>query len=209
MRLGGCNLTCRWCDTPYTWDWRGTSDTKIAYDPRAELHRRSVASVAEQVCALGVDLVVVSGGEPLSQQARLVPLVDQLTSRGLEIEIETNGTLAPHRALVAAGARFNVSPKLAHSGVRLDRRIRPAALRALAATPDVAFKFVCRDRSDLDEVADLVRRFALEPVWIMPEGQHAEHVNEHLRNLVAAVVDRGWNLTTRLHILIWGQERGV
>jgi 7-carboxy-7-deazaguanine synthase len=209
VRLGGCNLTCRWCDTPYTWDWRGTSDTGIAYDPRRELHRRTVASVADQVTALGVDLVVISGGEPLGQQARLVPLVEQLTGRGMEVEIETNGTHAPHPALVAAGARFNVSPKLAHSGVALARRIRPAALRSLAATPGTAFKFVCRDLSDLDEVGDLVRRHALAPVWIMPEGHDAEHVNEHVRNLVTAVVERGWNLTTRLHILIWGQERGV
>ncbi|GAB2720326.1 7-carboxy-7-deazaguanine synthase QueE [Kitasatospora kifunensis] len=209
MRLGGCNLTCRWCDTPYTWDWQGTSDAGIAYDPRTELHRRSVASVADQVSALGVDLVVISGGEPLGQQARLVPLVELLTGRGMEVEIETNGTHAPHRALVAAGVRFNVSPKLAHSGVHVDRRIKPAALRSLAGTPGTAFKFVCRDPADLDEVGDLVRRFGLGPVWIMPEGQSAEHVNERVQNLVAAVIERGWNLTTRLHILIWGQERGV
>ncbi|WNI16404.1 7-carboxy-7-deazaguanine synthase QueE [Actinacidiphila sp. ITFR-21] len=209
MRLGGCNLTCRWCDTPYTWDWQGTSDAGIAYDPREELHSRSVTSVADQVSALGVDLVVVSGGEPLGQQVRLVPLVELLTGRGMEVEIETNGTHVPHPALVAAGARFNVSPKLAHSGVAADRRIRPDALRSLAGTPGSCFKFVCRDPADLDEVGDLVRRFAIGPVWIMPEGQSAEHVSDHGRNLVAAVIERGWNLTTRLHILIWGQERGV
>lgn len=209
MRLGGCNLTCRWCDTPYTWDWRGTSDAGIAYDPRKELHPRSIASVADEVSGLGVDLVVISGGEPLGQQFRLVPLVERLTKRGMEVEIETNGTHAPHQALVAAGVRFNVSPKLAHSGVHTDRRIRPDALRSLVGTPGAAFKFVCRDLADLDEVGDLVRRFAIDPVWIMPEGQSAEHVNEHVQNLVAAVIERGWNLTTRLHILIWGQERGV
>ncbi|WP_327071261.1 MULTISPECIES: 7-carboxy-7-deazaguanine synthase QueE [unclassified Kitasatospora] len=209
MRLGGCNLTCRWCDTPYTWDWTGSSDTGIAYDPRQELHRRSVASVAEQVGALGVGLVVISGGEPLGQQARLAPLVDLLTGRGMEVEIETNGTHVPHPALVAAGARFNVSPKLAHSGVLAARRIRPAALRALAGTPGTAFKFVCRDTADLEEVGALVARYGLDPVWIMPEGQSAERLEEHLHQLAAPVIARGWNLTTRLHTLIWGQERGV
>lgn len=138
-----------------------------------------------------------------------MPLIDLLTGRGMEVEIETNGTHAPHPALVAAGVRFNVSPKLAHSGVRAGRRIRPVALRALARTPGAAFKFVCRDTADLDEVGELVALYGLDPVWIMPEGQSAERVNEHIHQLAAGVIGRGWNLTTRLHTLIWGQERGV
>jgi organic radical activating enzyme len=165
--------------------------------------------VAEEVLEFGVALVVISGGEPLGQQTRLVPLVEILTGHGIEIEIETNGTHVPIPALVDAGVRLNVSPKLAHSGDREERRIVPAALRSLAATPGSAFKFVCRSREDLDEVADLVARFDLRSVWIMPEGQNVEEIGTRLENLAEDVIERGWNLTTRLHVLIWGQRRGV
>lgn len=209
VRLGGCNLSCRWCDTPYTWDWTGMSDTGVAYDPKVELHRRPVTDVAAEVCALGADLVVISGGEPLGQQGRLVALVDLLTARGTDVEIETNGTHGPDPRLVAASVRFNVSPKLSHSGDPVRRRIVPQALHALAATPLTAFKFVCRDVEDLDEVDELVRRFALRNVWIMPEGQSSAEISAHLDKLATDVINRGWNITTRLHTLLWGARRGV
>lgn len=209
LRLGGCNLACSWCDTPYTWDWTGAGDSGVRYNPREELHRRSVREVGEELIAFGVGLIVISGGEPLGQQNRLVPLVELLVARGLEIEIETNGTHAADPALVAAGVRFNVSPKLSHSGDPAHRRIVPHALRSLAATRNTTFKFVCRDVDDLREVGFLVEEFRLGSVWIMPKGQTSVEVNRHMAELADAVIARGWNLTTRLHTLLWGDTRGV
>ncbi|MFF4243575.1 radical SAM protein [Streptomyces sp. NPDC001822] len=202
-------MSCRWCDTPYTWDWEGISDSGVRYDPKTELHRRSVASVAEELMALGVDLIVISGGEPLSQQVRLLPLVDILLDAGIEVEFETNGTRVPDGRLVRPGVRFNVSPKLSHSGDPAERRIVPQALRRFAVTPGAAFKFVCRTTADLDEVAALVADFGIESVWIMPEGQSPDELHTHMQQIVSSVIDRGWNVTTRLHTLVWGHERGV
>lgn len=105
--------------------------------------------------------------------------------------------------------RFNVSPKLAHSGDPEARRLVPESLAALAAVPGTAFKFVCRSAADLDEVADVVDRYGTTPVWVMPEGQTPEDVQRHLTALGDAVVERGWNLTTRMHVAVWGDRRGV
>ncbi|MEU9970471.1 7-carboxy-7-deazaguanine synthase QueE [Streptomyces malaysiensis] len=209
LRLGGCNLSCSWCDTPYTWDWTGASDTGVAHDPRKELHRRPVDDVLAELLEFDTDLIVISGGEPLGQQERLVPLVAALTAHGKEIEIETNGTHAAHPELVAAGVRFNVSPKLSHSGDTPKRRIVPAALTSLSALPSSTFKFVCRNDHDLDEVAELVEAFDLASVWIMPIGRTADDVTKHMGELADTVVERGWNLTTRLHTLLWDDTRGV
>ncbi|WP_344124445.1 7-carboxy-7-deazaguanine synthase QueE [Streptomyces blastmyceticus] len=209
VRLGGCNLSCRWCDTPYTWDWAGESDTGIAFDPKTELRRMPVGAVAAELLAFGVGMVVISGGEPLNQQQRLVPLVAELNGRGVEIEIETNGTRAPDERLIEADVRFNVSPKLSHAGDPAGRRIVPKALRAMARLPSSTFKFVCRDTADLDEVAALVEEHGIESVWIMPEGQSTEEIDKHMQQLVSEVIDRGWNITTRLHTLVWGHKRGV
>ncbi|MFF4053768.1 7-carboxy-7-deazaguanine synthase QueE [Streptomyces chartreusis] len=209
LRLGGCNLSCSWCDTPYTWDWTGVADSGVAHDPGKELHRRPVDDVLAELLAFGTDLIVISGGEPLGQQERLVPLVQALTAHGKEIEIETNGTHAAHPELVAAGVRFNVSPKLSHSGDAPNRRIVPDALASLSALPSSTFKFVCQNSRDLDEVGELVEKFDLASVWIMPIGRTADEVTKHMGDLADAVVERGWNLTTRLHTLLWDDTRGV
>lgn len=209
LRLGGCNLSCHWCDTPYTWDWKGTSDERTAYDPRKELHNRDVEEVLEELLALGTELVVISGGEPLSQQRRLRPLLKGLREACVSVEFETNGTIIPDDEIITPGVRFNVSPKLSHAGDPASKRIVPAALRELAQTPDVAFKFVCRDAADLDEVAALVADFGTAPVWIMPEGKNATDISQRLSCLADEVVRRGWNLSTRLHVLAWGDKRGI
>ncbi|WP_405554722.1 7-carboxy-7-deazaguanine synthase QueE [Streptomyces canus] len=209
LRLGGCNLSCRWCDTPYTWDWQGLSDDGHAYDPHTELTARSVNDVLAELLAMDVRLVVISGGEPLNQQRRMRPLVAELISRGIAVEIETNGTVVPEDELIALGVRFNVSPKLAHSGDEEHRRINADALRKFQQTPGVAFKFVCRSVDDLAEVGTLQAALGLDPIWIMPEGKKEQAVIAHLQTVADEVVRRGWNLTTRLHVLAWGDRRGV
>ena len=55
----------------------------------------------------------------------------------------------------------------------------------------------------------MVDECALTDVWVMPEGTDAAILTERQRALAPAVIERGWNLTTRLHILLWGDRRGV
>ena len=201
VRLSGCNLNCSWCDTPYTWDW-------TRFDREEQTRTMAVDEVTDWVLGQDAELVVITGGEPLIQQRRLIPVVTALAAGGCRVEIETNGTIGPTPALAAGVTRFNVSAKLSNSGVAAKRRIRPSPLARFASTGKAAFKFVVTDPADLDEVADLVARFGLHPVWIMPEGTSPEAVLAGLRRLADPVLARGWNLGTRLHVLLWGDERG-
>ncbi|MGH9179515.1 MAG: 7-carboxy-7-deazaguanine synthase QueE [Acidimicrobiales bacterium] len=201
VRLGRCNLACRWCDTPYTWDWD-------RHDPAQELHTVAVAAVLEQLDAMDVPMVVVTGGEPLLQQRHLPPLLEALRERGRRVEIETGGTIAPALPVELVD-RYNVSPKLANSGMDRDRRYRPEALRALQATGRAVFKFVAVDPADLEEAAAMVDECGLGRVWVMPEGTDAPTVLARLEALAPHVLARGWNLTPRLHILLWGDRRGT
>lgn len=200
VRLGRCNLDCSWCDTPYTWDWH-------RYDPTQELRRVPVATVLEQLRAMAPELVVVTGGEPLLQPGGLVPFLEGCAAHDWPVEIETNGTIAPPERILALVTQWNVSPKLANSGVSINRRLRPEVLAALRETGASIFKFVVTEEADLDEVAALVEAHRLEPVWIMPEGTDPATLLEHARQLAEPVLDRGWNLTPRLHVLLWGDQR--
>lgn len=201
VRLARCNLDCAWCDTAYTWDWS-------RFDPGEEVHAADADDVAKQLDAMGVDRVVVTGGEPLLQQGALVPLLERCARAGRAVEVETNGTVAPQARTVELVERFNVSPKLANSGVPFERRIRPVPLHALRDTGKAAFKFVVRDAAELDEVAAIAGGHDLAPVWVMPEGTTPEAVLDGLRRLAEPVSARGWHLGTRLHVLVWGDERG-
>lgn len=201
VRLGRCDLACSWCDTPYTWDWE-------RHDPAVELERMQVDDIVDQLAGMGVRRVVVTGGEPLLQQRPLAILLQHCADRGWAVEIETAGHHEP-RFDVGLVERFNVSPKLAHSGNPLERRMRPDVLRALEATGRAAFKFVVADPVDLDEVQAIVNDCGLTDVWVMPEGTDVSAIVAGMQALAQPVLARGWNLTTRAHVLVWGNRRGV
>jgi len=199
LRLSGCNLRCSWCDTPYTWDWS-------RYSVAAERTLFDVDAILDALASHGTDMLVVSGGEPLLQQRRLLPLLQRC---GMRIEVETAGTVAPRADLVPLVAQFNVSPKLGNSGNAASRRYHAAALDALQATGRAVWKFVAVSAADLGEIAELVERHGLSPVYVMPEGTSAEVITARSRELAEPVLARGWNLTTRLHVLLYGNRRGV
>jgi 7-carboxy-7-deazaguanine synthase len=203
LRLTGCNLTCSWCDTPYTWDWTGLNGVK--YDKSKETRLMTVDDVWEQLRAYRVPLVVISGGEPMMQQDALAPLVESLTAQGVDVEIETNGTIKPS----IKPTRFNVSPKLAHSGVTRKKAIKPVNLSAYVGQS--IFKFVCQTLTDLDEVQAIADECLIpnEAIWIMPEGRDPITLQQHTDTIADAVIQRGWNITPRLHVMIWGHRRGV
>jgi 7-carboxy-7-deazaguanine synthase len=207
LRLGGCNLACSWCDTPYTWDWTGRNGRR--YDPRTELTQMNYEQAWEKLCSHGTDMLVVSGGEPLLQQAALVPLLELAANAGWRIEIETAGTIAPRAEVARSIDQFNISPKLGNSGNRKEDRLVMEALEALVATGKAIFKFVACEIADLDEIEWLVTDFQLSPVYVMPEGVTAEAVTARMGAIAAGVLTRGWNLTTRLHVLVYGNRRGV
>ena len=201
IRLSRCNLTCTKCDTKYTWDW-------TQFDPRKESTKRTVPDLVAWAASSPVELIVITGGEPLLQQERLVPLVRRLLATGKRVEFETNGTLAPLPELVVDGVHFNVSPKLASFGMDEARSVVPAALEAFVASGRVAFKFVASSVGDLDRIAELADAHQLAPVWVMPEGTTADAITAATRALADAVAARHWRFTTRLHVLAFADARG-
>ena len=205
IRLANCNLACSWCDTPYSWDWQ-------RYDKALETFDMDVADVADVINGWNVERIILTGGEPLMQQEQLITLIQMCNDK--KFDVETNGTIAPVPALANLVDFFNVSPKLSHSGDPLKKRIKENALQAfnlLALQNKAAFKFVCKQPADLQEVEQLVNTYELnkKAVWIMPEGTTTSDVTERLQILADDVVKYGYNLTARLHVLAWGGRRAV
>jgi len=79
LRLAGCNLSCAWCDTKYSWGRGGAV-------PEPEL--------ASRIMSFQSPGLVITGGEPLLQTPAIERLL-ALLPPNLFIEIETNGTIVP------------------------------------------------------------------------------------------------------------------
>lgn len=215
VRLGGCNLACAWCDSAYTWDGR-------RFDLNHELRPLTASAVIAEVSRLAGERIrrlIVTGGEPLLWRSRLYPLLHWAHHARYTTEIETNGTIRPPEAITPYLHHYRVSPKLAHAGMSDAERINAAALGYFARLPAgrSTFKFVVRATpddardADLDAVAALAAAHGINParVWVMAEGTSAAGQLTGLRALADAVLARGWNLTPRLHTLIWEDRRGV
>lgn len=205
IRLMGCTLHCAWCDSAYTWN-------ASRHDLHAEAHRMTVGEVTGRALAGDPGLVVITGGEPLLHQYQpgWHVLLDTLRDADVEIEVETSGTVFPLPESLLAVTRWNISPKLTHAGDPEAKRIRLPVLEAFRDTHAAAFKFVCRTPADVDEAAGIASAARIPPdmVWIMPEGTSASVLDTRLRALAGTVISHGFNLTTRLHVYLWGDERG-
>lgn len=195
VRLQGCSVGCRWCDTKYSWDPGAGRAVELP-------------ALLDEIAAWTCDRVVVTGGEPF-ESPLFTPLLAALDARGTAIEVETSGVMPP-RPEHPRGVQWNVSVKLAGSGVPAARRICPPAIAAFRER-DAWWKFVVADRADVAEAFDLAARFALPRARILlqPEAVRAEELAERSRWLVDECKAHGVRLSPRLHVMLWGAKRGV
>ena len=212
VRLSRCNLACQWCDTPYTWHFEGDNRphrSGIAYERQANQVTLSEADVAARIAALDKPRLVVTGGEPLLQAPALARMLALL--RGMTVEIETNGTVAPPPALDALVHQYNVSPKLAHSGNPAELALVPERLAHWAAEPRAFLKFVIAEPSDVEEVLGLASQFAIprERIYLMAEGTDPATLASREHWLAQLCLDNNLTLSKRLHIELYGDTRGT
>ena len=210
VRLGLCNLDCSWCDTPYTWDWTGKNGVK--YDKKTELKRLSIAEVLQWINGhRSTGRVVITGGEPLIQSKAVTQLVLGILDLGISaVEIETNGTQSPPAEIIDL-VQWNVSPKLSGSGVTKELAIIPEILSTFALSPHANFKFVLGSSEEVDEINRLINSLSLpkERIFLMPEGKLPSEINSKFQFVVESALRLGVNVTTRLHVLAYGDMRGI
>jgi organic radical activating enzyme len=203
VRLAVCNLRCSWCDTAYTWDW-------TRYARTDQVMAVPAAAVVANVRRRTPSNVVITGGEPMLQRRQLLPAIVALRDHGYRVEMETNGTVPPG-PIAALVDQFNVSPKVSGSGNSGLVTIREAALRSFAGTGRAWFKFVISGPGDIREALDIADTAGLarDRVILMPEGRTAADLTARGRLIAEEAATLGVRFGTRLHVYLWGDQRGV
>lgn len=216
VRTSRCNLYCAWCDTPYTWNWRGAGFAHAGarqFDRDAETIELDAHEVAVRVQGFACRRVVLTGGEPLLQSQECAALARELRARDCryQIEVETNGTLVPPPELDAVIDQYTVSPKLDHSQVERSLRLKPTVLAAFARNPKSVFKFVVAADTDVAAVRELAEQHEIDPdrIYLMPLGTTPEELGARRPAIAEACLERGYRFSDRLHIHLYGNRPGV
>jgi 7-carboxy-7-deazaguanine synthase len=140
VRLAGCNLRCRWCDTPEALEGG---------------RRMELGAVLGEVEKMGAPLVEVTGGEPLLQEATR-PLLHSLCEAGKRVLLETSG----ERDISGIDPRVHRIMDLKTPSSGESERIRWQNLELLTGRDQV--KMVLLDRRDYEWAREVVRRERLE-----------------------------------------------
>ncbi|HYM80347.1 MAG TPA: 7-carboxy-7-deazaguanine synthase QueE [Candidatus Limnocylindria bacterium] len=194
LRLQGCDVGCRWCDTKYSWDPQGGADMTLE-------------RLWDEAQALGIaPLLVVTGGEPLEHPS-LPELLAQALERWSRVEVETSGVRPP--PLAHPRLSYNVSPKLPSATLQWQDTWRHVA--AWKAEPNATFKLVVGDPPDPVDAIRLIREWDLPRarVALMPEGVTDQTLRERATGLAELCKREGLRLSPRLHVWMWGARRGV
>ena len=207
IRTSGCNLRCNWCDTPYA-SWKPEGIERTVESLVAEVHRYPARHV------------VLTGGEPMIAK-NIRELAAALKTDGCHVTIETAATIAPDGI---ACNLASLSPKLRNSlpGDRLPAawrerheatRWQPEVVRAWIDAYAYQLKFVISSPNDIDEVETLLtslnRDIPRHKILLMPEAISLDRVRERSSWLAELCKTHGYRYAHRLHIELYGNQRGT
>ena len=202
IRLGGCNLFCRFCDTAYA-SWK--------CEPGIDLSPEEIVGIA---VLYGLPHVVLTGGEPMAFPA-VVRLTKLLAERNFTVTIETNGTYD----LPVFCSLMSISPKMKNSvptdPFLRDRheslRYRPDVVRSLLRRYSGQLKFVVDTPEDLIEIDSYLAelgRFDPNRVFLMPQAVTLNEMRRKEEWIRHSCQVRGFKYAPRMQLEWYGAARG-
>ena len=196
IRFSGCNLRCKWCDTPYA----------LRDEDGMEL---SLGSIMERVNISNVELVCLTGGEPLIQD-NIDRLISAIIESGKKVDIETNGSVVISSVMTMRPEIFlSLDVKTPSSGE--EKSFKMENLDVIRDTDQL--KFIISDQADLGFSLDFIRRLKpLTNIIFTPcssgEGDYiAEALLRSVNDQELAHIMKRARLMIQTHKFIWDKER--
>ena len=202
VRVAGCPLRCRWCDTKYAW-------------AKEAGHQHSAAEIVQAVQQWPCRFVVITGGEPMIN-SDLPQLVRELKAASKHVTIETAGiAYIPDMPCDL----MSISPKLSNSvpdeaksaAIHEDSRLDIAVLGELIDNYNYQLKFVVDSEADLPEIEGTIDKLGnvdRDKVMLMPQAATGDELLAKSPMVADLCRRTGFSFCQRLQVLLWNNDRG-
>jgi 6-pyruvoyltetrahydropterin 2'-reductase len=202
------------CDSSYSWS------KKFAHLQ----HNETPEEVADKLDNMLKDNwhLAFTGGEPLlrAAQKNVVKILNRIPKQNY-ITFETNGTQIIREELETYINHyprkeffFSISPKIFNTSGEKDA-VKPEIVKQYwELSQQGQLKFVCNGTDESwEEIENAIQSFrdvgVGYPIWIMPVGALEETQQENAAMIAEQTMDRGYNVSARVHCYIWGNQIGT
>jgi len=199
VRLSGCPLRCKWCDTKYAWP----SDCGDDY---------TIEQIIDAVVRYETDFVVITGGEPMTNPL-LLNLCQALNACNKHITIETSGI---NYLFDLPIDMMSISPKLTNAVEsdcdEYEKYLVPDVLKRLIEDYPYQLKFVISAESDIDEVQEILKKLPPTDMAVTMLMPAAADRDEYLKNatMVAELCKKyGYRFSPRIQAILWDSRAGM
>ena len=215
VRTAGCDYSCDWCDSSFTWDGSG----------KHLVQQMNAEEVLEELKAVGGDrfsFVTISGGNPALLK-NLTHLIQLLKSNHIKIGLETQGSKWQDWFLEIDD--LTLSPKPPSSKMTTDFEVLDNIIGKLQQTnskQSFSLKIVVFDEHDFDYAKGIHKRYPGVPFYLQVGNE--DTVNSDNAKLLSELIGRyEWlidqvvadselndvKVLPQLHTYVWGNKRGV
>jgi len=215
VRTAGCDYSCSWCDSAFTWDGSAKDD----------IRQLTAEEIWSELVELGGDRfshVTISGGNP-ALLGNLQEFVTLLKDNGKQIAIETQGSR--YQEWLKQIDDLTISPKPPSSGMKTDFEKLDHIIHKLTreeTSQSISLKVVVFNEQDLFYAKNVHKRYRDIPFYLQVgnedvHGSDTDHLVQHLLKkyewlIDQVIVDSDLNnvrVLPQLHTLVWGNKRGV
>lgn len=213
VRTAGCDYSCKWCDSSFTWDGSGKADIRLL----------SAQDIYEELLQTGGDTfahVTVSGGNP-ALLPQLGELIEVLKRQGLRVALETQGSR--WQDWFWSIDDLTISPKPPSSGMITDFSVLDSITAKLAERArHYSLKVVVFDDADLQYAVEIHERYPNVPFYVQAgngrlhetdPGLMLPYLLERYEWLIGRTMEhrrlKQVHVLPQLHTWLWGNKKGV
>lgn len=209
VRTGGCDYSCSWCDSKFTWDGTGKSTAMKAEE---------IISSLKEIGGDAFSHITISGGNPALHKG-LGEFVNQCHEQGWKVAIETQGSF--WQDWLTEIDDITISPKPPSSLMVTDFNKLDTFMMTLKDS-HISLKVVVFNEEDFDFAEMIHMRYPAVPFYLQVGNEDVLTVDDQalvstLLTRFEWLIDRAMKSTImndakvlpQLHALVWGNKRGV
>lgn len=224
VRTGGCDYSCVWCDSAFTWNGEQKADMMTAQQVWDHLIKLGRVTDSQGEDVLNFNHVTISGGNPALIKDAMSEFIDLCTNSGVKVGLETQGSRWQDWFYKITDLTISPKPpssKMTTNWEKLDEVVNNLTAKGTNFT----LKVVIFDDQDFEFAKEVYKRYhpngnSDRPFYVSvgnedayEDGKIADRLLNKLDWLWTKVIEdpecNDWRALPQLHTLVWNNKRGV